>query len=221
MPGGLRFSRNMTVIRQGNELVLVNSMRLSDDGLAELERLGKVAHVVRLAGFHGRDDLFYKERYGARVSCIRGQAYSRGFGRPKPADIYFHADAELDATTAPPVEGARLFVFDSNPSEALLLWERDGGTVISGDALQNWASSDEWFSWLATVVMRFMGFIKPHNIGPGWLKQATPPVGDLERLLSLSFDKLLPAHGSPVLSQAAALFRPAIERAIAQRRAAK
>src|SRR5262245_57957912 len=91
LPGPVRFSRNMTVIRQGRDLVLVNSLRLDDAGLAELEKLGDVRHVVRLAGFHGRDDAFYKQRYNARVSCVPGQYYARGFGAPKPEDIYFKA----------------------------------------------------------------------------------------------------------------------------------
>jgi hypothetical protein len=208
MAGPFRFSRNMTVIRQGGELVVINSVRLDDTGLAALDKLGKVTHVLRLAGFHGRDDSFYKARYGARVSCIRGQAYTRGFAAPKhPEDIYFKADAELDAETPLPIEEARLYLFGSTPPEAMLVWDRHGGTLISGDALQNWGEPDEYFSWPGKVMMRMMGFIKPHNVGPGWLKQAKPPAASLTAVLELPFVNVLPAHGAPVIGDARDLYR--------------
>ena len=53
-----RFSRNMTVVRDGERLIIVNSVRLSDEGLAALEKLGQVTDVVRLGSLHGRDDPF-------------------------------------------------------------------------------------------------------------------------------------------------------------------
>lgn len=215
MSGPVAFSRNMTILRQGGELTLVNSVRLSEQGLSELERLGKVAHVIRLAGFHGRDDAFYKEKYGARVACIKGQKYSRGFKAPTPQDIYFEADAQLDASSALPVDGARLHLFGTKPPEALLLLERQGGTIVSGDSMQNWATTDEYFSLVARGMMRLMGFIKPANVGPGWLKQARPPAADLAAVMDLSFRNVLPAHGAPVLGGAKEAFRPAFDRAIA------
>ncbi len=51
MPGPLpvQFSRNMTVVRRGDRLVLVNSVRLDDAGIATLATLDKVTDVVRLA----------------------------------------------------------------------------------------------------------------------------------------------------------------------------
>ena len=63
----VKFGRAMTVVRGDDGLVLFNSMRLSDDGLRDLESLGELKHVVRLAGFHGRDDGFYRDRDGATV----------------------------------------------------------------------------------------------------------------------------------------------------------
>src|SRR5262245_30354002 len=57
-------SRTMTILRDGGSLALVNTVRLDDPGLAALDALGKVEHVIRLAGFHGSDDPFYKDRYG-------------------------------------------------------------------------------------------------------------------------------------------------------------
>jgi hypothetical protein len=215
MPGPVpvRFSRNMVVVRQGERLVLVNSMRLTDAGLRALDALGRVTDVLRLAGFHGADDAFYKDHYGAKVSAIAGQRYQRGFDG-KGAD-YFTADAALAASSELPIEGAKLFVFESRPPEALLLLPAEGGILVSGDSLQNWATTDDHFNWLAKRMMKWMGFIKPHNVGPAWVKQAKPVKADWPRVLELPFEHLLPAHGAPVIGGAKAAYRPAIERAMA------
>lgn len=215
LPGPLpvRFSRNMVVVRQADRLVIVNSVRLTESGLAALDALGKVTDVVRLAGFHGADDAFYKSHYGAKVSAIAGQRYQRGFG-DKGAD-YFQPDASITAGDPLPIDGAKLFVFDSRPPEAILLLPQSGGILVSGDSLQNWATTDDYFSFVAKPMMRLMGFIKAHNVGPAWLKQAKPATGDWQRLLDLSWDHLLPAHGAPVIGGAKAAYRPAIERAMA------
>jgi hypothetical protein len=213
MPGPLpvRFSRNMTILREGERLVLVNSVRLSDEGLAALARLGKVTDVIRLAANHGMDDPFYADRYGARVWAVKGQRYTAGFNTNAP-QTYFAPHVEMDETTKLPLEGARLYVIHSQPAEALLLLERDGGVCISGDCLQHWHRTDAYFSWLGSAIMRVLGFIKPHNIGPGWLRQGKPPKEDLRGILGLPFDHVLPSHGEPVMGGAVEKYRPAIDR---------
>src|SRR5262252_7680239 len=93
MPGPLpvRFSRNMTIVREGERLVLVNSVRLDDAGLAALDGLGKVTDVVRLAANHGQDDPFYADRYKAKVWVVKGQRYTPGFDT-SAKDTYFTPD---------------------------------------------------------------------------------------------------------------------------------
>lgn len=216
LPGPLpvTFSRNMTVIRQGESLTLVNSIRLGDAGLAALDRLGKVEHVIRLAGFHGMDDPFYQHRYAARVWALKGQIYAAGFKQPSDdASAYFKADVEITEGTELPLRGAKIYSFKSSkPPEGLLLLEQEGGIVISGDCLQNWGEADRYFSLLGKLMMRVAGFLKPHNIGPGWLKAARPQSGDIRGILDLSFAHVLPAHGAPVLGGAREAYRPAISR---------
>jgi hypothetical protein len=211
MAGPVRFSRNMTVVRRGDHLVLVNSVRLDDAGLAALDKLGKVTDVVRLAANHGVDDPFYAERYDAKVWVVAGQRYTAGFNTSSPK-TYFTPHHEMDASTKLPIAGAKLFVFDSKPAEGMLVLPDHGGVVISGDCLQHWATPDEHFSWLGKTMMKMMGFIKPHNIGPGWLKQCKPPKDQLRAILDLSFANVLPAHGAPVLGEAREHYKPAIER---------
>jgi len=216
MPGPLpmRFSRNMVVVRQGRELTLINTMRLDDEGLAALDTLGEVKHLIRLAGFHGMDDPFYKDRYGAKVWVVKGQSYAKGFTNPKtkPEDGYFSPDVEMDASTELPIAGAELITLECLAGEGLIFLDRDGGIIVAGDSLQNWASTNRYFSLAAKALMKLIGFIKPHNVGPGWVKQSKPKLEQLAAVLDREFDHLLPVHGDAVIGDAKEKFRPAIER---------
>lgn len=209
------FSRAMTVVKDGERLVLVNSVRLDEAGLAVLDALGKVTDVIRLAGNHGSDDPFYRERYGAKVWAVKDSPYMPGFDAK--AEPYFEPDVRFDAASTLPIAGAQVHVFRSRPPEALLLLPAHGGTVVAGDALQNWAGPDEYFSWVGRLMMRLMGFFEPHNVGPGWLAQCKPPPEDLRAVLDLSFENVLPSHGAPVIGGAREKFRPAIEAAAKKR----
>ena len=78
-----QFSRNMVILREGNRLTLVNTVRLDEAGLAALDALGRVAEVVRLGAFHDRDDGFYVKRYGAKRWALPGVVHADG----KPTDV--------------------------------------------------------------------------------------------------------------------------------------
>lgn len=212
-PLPMAFSRNMTVVREKGELTLINTMRLDDAGLAELEKLGTVKHVFRLAGFHGMDDPFYKDRYQAKVWAVKGHIYAKGFDAAKPRAVpYFKPDVEMDESTRLPISDARLFRFTSgNTAEGLVIMEREGGVIVSGDSLQNWHKADEYFSLPAKVMMKLLGFIKAHNIGPGWLKITKPDPKEIRSLLDIKFDHLLPVHGAEVIGGAREAYRKVIE----------
>jgi len=209
----MRIGRSMTVVRGDEGLALFNSMRLSEEGLKELEALGDVKHVIRLAGFHGRDDGFYRDRYGAKVYAVEGQSYTRGVD-PKKAGLepYMEPDEWLTEESTLPIADARLKVFTtSKPPEALCLVERHGGILIAGDSLQHTPKPDEYTSFLAKLIMKRMGFMKPYNVGPGWLQFAHPTVADVRSVLDLDFDHVLPTHGDAVIGGAKEKYRPAIE----------
>src|SRR5262245_22869612 len=73
-----QFSRNMTILREGEALTLVNSVRLDDAGLAALERLGRVTNLVKIGAFHGYDDPFYVDRYRPRLWALPGATHEGG-----------------------------------------------------------------------------------------------------------------------------------------------
>jgi hypothetical protein len=207
----LRFSRNMTIVKEGERLVLVNTVRLDEAGLSKLDALGKVTDVVRIAGNHGSDDPFYADRYGAKVWAVNGMRYTAGFDA-KAETTYFDGHVEIEDASALPLAGAKLHVMHSSPPEALLILEREGGVCIAGDCLQNWNAPDDYFNLFARVMMRVLGFIKPYNVGPAWLKQCKPPKDELAAVTKLAFEHVLPAHGKPVIGGARAKFAPVLER---------
>ena len=96
-----QFSRNMTVVRDGERLIIINSVRLSDEGLAQLDRLGKVTDVVRLGALHGRDDPFYVERYDAEYWALPDTVHESGL----------QASRALTADGPLPISDASLFEF--------------------------------------------------------------------------------------------------------------
>ncbi len=179
---GITFDRNMTVVRQGGELIVLNSARLSDAGEAELAKLGKVTHVVRTAAFHGADDPYFVEKYGATL-----------WGAPNTR----HAVPGKDLTPAAhPFTEATVFHFEAakRPESAVLI-PRDGGVLIVGDSYQNWTTLATC-SWLARRLMPILGF-GPTVIGKPWTKQMGPGVrADFDRLVELPFRHLIPAHGT-------------------------
>jgi len=209
----MRIGRSMTVVRGDDGLTLFNSMRLSDEGLKKLDSLGGVKQVVRLAGFHGRDDGFYRERYGAKVYAVQGQRYVRGLDPKKPnQESYMEPDQWLNEGSALPIADAKLKIFStSKPPEAVCLLERQGGILIAGDSLQHTPAPDEYYSFLAKIMMKKMGFMKPYNVGPGWLQFAGPTAADVRSILDLDFEHVLPGHGDAVIGGAKEKYRPTIE----------
>lgn len=209
----MKISRSMAVVRGTDGLTIFNSIRLSDTGLAELESLGELKHVVRLAGFHGRDDGFYRDRYGAKVYAVAGQRYARGMDPSKDGlDPYMEPDEWLSEASALPIADAKLKVFStSNPPEAVCLIQRHGGILVTGDSLQHTPAPDEFCNWPAKVMMKRFGFWKPYNVGPGWLRFARPTASDVRSVLDLEFEHVLPGHGAAVLGGAKGKYRPALE----------
>lgn len=201
---GLDFTRNMTILRQGGELTLVNSVRLSPEREAELDKLGKVKHLLRTGHFHGIDDAYYVERYRPTYWAPTGIAVG---AYPKP-------DRALDPGSSP-VDGAQVFRFEKGKvAEVAILLEREGGVLITCDSYQNWTKATyAACSLLGRVTLHVMGF-QPEHVGGPWTKAMGRAVQeDFDRLLALPFAHLLPAHGEPLLERA----KPGLENAVRKR----
>src|SRR5258707_4647645 len=94
-----QFNRNMVVVRDGDALTLINSIRLNETGLSRLEALGRVANVVKIGSMHGRDDAFYRQRYGAILWALAGMTHEHRLV----------ADRELRPDCEMPSAGCRAF----------------------------------------------------------------------------------------------------------------
>jgi len=192
MKPGVRVNRNMVVLRQDGELALLNPVRLTAEGEAQLEALGEVKHLLRMGVWHGIDDVYLKDRYQATFWCQEG---SNTYPEPKP-------DRLLEEGVELPFRDMSLFVFrQTREPECAILWKRGGGLLVTCDSIQHVVSTPH-FSLLAKLAVRALGLMKPAAIQPAWRKFMTKDGGslrpDFERLLELDFDHLVGAHGTPL-----------------------
>ena len=188
-----QFSRNMIIVRNMQELTLINTVRLKEKGLRQLESLGKIVNIVRIGAFHGRDDAFYLDQYNAKLWALQGMLHENG----KTTDV------ELIEGGTMPFPNCSLFKFNlSDQIEGILHIDIGGGILISCDSIQNWTKVDEYFSYECGERFLKHGLIKPTNISHIW-KQACNPLGeDFIKLKSLNFRHLLSAHGEPLKHEA-------------------
>ena len=186
----VRITRNMGIVRQDDELTLINPVRMNEAGLAALDRLGVVKHILRLGAFHGLDDPFYMDRYSATFWSQAG-----GITDTTPAiDKHLTAGGEL------PFAGARFHESDgAKEPEGAILIERGNGLLLTSDAIQHYGDYS-YCNFPARLLMPLIGFPKTTLVGPIWMKLMTPEGGSLRasftKLLEWSFDSLFAAHGT-------------------------
>jgi len=205
MGPGMVISRTMTIVQNPDGLVLINSVRLSDAGLAELDRLGKVKHLVKLSDSHGVDDPFYVERYKPEVWALP-QAKLQGFSATKALG------------PSCPIAGGKVVEYPGTSGwlECGLWIPNGGGTLITTDAIQNHADA-EYTSLFGRVMSSLMGFKGGVIVAPMWRrfqKVRGPQVKTtLAQISGLAFANLITGHGPAVTGGADAVARTAIDRA--------
>jgi hypothetical protein len=189
MAPGMTMNRNMLILKQGDELTLINPIRLNHQEEAKLCALGNIKNVLRLGDFHGLDDQYYIDHFQAEFWCQKGQST---YKTPLP-------DTIIEEDTPSPIENSEFFIFSTAkfPEAALLL--KDHNLLITTDSIQN-LTSWSYTTFLAKVVLKLLGFKKELLIGKPWIKRVTPRGKtmreDFERLLDLDFDHLIAAHGT-------------------------
>lgn len=189
----LQHSRNMIIVKNANELSLINTVRLSENGLQSLERLGQVTNIVRIGAFHGRDDAFYLDKYSAKLWALKGM---------QPENNKFTAN-ELIPNGKMPFPDCSLFVFETaSQVEGILHLNQEGGILISCDSVKNWTQVDEFFSEQTGKLYEKLGFLGTATISKIWQQACNIQSEDFVRLKSLSFKHLLSAHGEPLLNDA-------------------
>lgn len=203
MGPGVTIPRNMTIVRQGTELTLINSVRLTPEGEAELEALGTPKHLVRIGAGHGADDPYYVQRRGLTLWAPPKMRHRGGLR------------AEELTEGSSPIAKSRVFTFVGGiaPEGALLL---DGGVLVTCDSFQHWETFDGC-SFLGKVSAKALGF-GPAVIGTIWAKRMGPGIReDFERLRELPFSHVISGHGEVLRDRA----REELERAITKRYGAR
>jgi hypothetical protein len=191
----IQTSRNMTILRHGSELTLINTVRLTDPALKKLEALGSVTNIVRIGAFHGRDDAFYKHQYPkAKLWALKGTTYDSGL----------KVDQELVPNGLMPFSTCSIFAFKtSSQPECILHIDQEGGILVSCDSIQNITSTDDFYSSETAKSFHEMGLVASANISPIWLGATHTKASDFEELLKkFTFSHLLTGHGEPLMDNA-------------------
>jgi len=156
---------------------------------------------------HGVDDPYYRSEFGCELWA---SGESETYPEPKP-DVLLTTETPLPFPSARylPIEGA-------TQAEGVLLLERDGGILLTCDAIQHYGDYRH-NNLLAKLAMPLLGFKKTTVLGPMWLKAMTPEGGSLEAsfraLLEHRFELLFSAHGSLLRGGARDSLAQAIDRA--------
>ncbi len=192
---GMTMNRNMVIIKNENQLTLINPVRLNNEEEKALLALGDITVVMRLGDFHGLDDQYYVDTFNAAFWCQKDQAT---YLTPIP-------DTVISTDTISPIANSEFFIFSTAkfPEAALLI--KDCDLLITTDSIQN--LTDWSYTTLFTQLMlKLMGFKIDLIIGKPWIKRVTPKgssmLGDFERLMKLDFKHIVAAHGTPLLGGA-------------------
>ncbi|MCB0417578.1 MAG: hypothetical protein KDD39_08010 [Bdellovibrionales bacterium] len=184
--------RNMFIFKQGDSLCLVHSVRLNEDGLKELDKLGKVTDLVRIGWFHGMDDPFYLDRYQPTYWGLPGGQTNRKIQPHK----------KLEDGGAFPIPGSTVQIFTTTKRpEAVVRLESNGGILLTCDAIMNLDGKGFGYNWLARVGLQLQREPAVRS-GPLWRKFCEPKVDDYRRIQTLSYRHLLSGHGDPVMNTA-------------------
>lgn len=185
-------SRNMVIVREGRNLSLINTVKLSEKGLSELEKLGEIKEVIRIGAFHGRDDAFYVNRYSAGYWSIPGIVDEHGLETGK-------------ALTGgeKPFSDFQLINFETSKfPEAAILVKRDGGILITCDSIKNWLKADRFFDRATAKAYIEKNYFGQASLSSIWLQATAVKADDFKAILALPFNHVLSAHGEPLKNRA-------------------
>ena len=159
----------------GGRLFLIDPIPLAAGPLAELTADGDVAGVLVTNSNHPRTAAAFARQFGTTILAAAPVAAELGDARMQPI-----AEGEiLPGLAAIPLEGAA-------PGEMAFHFAENGGTLVIGDAL---------------IHFEPYGFTL---LPAKYCSNQKQMRGSLRQLLDWPFERLLFAHGSPILSAARA-----------------
>ena len=189
----LQHSRNMVIVRNQGKLSLINTVRLTENGLNELSSLGEIENVIRIGSFHGRDDTFYLDHYHAKLWALPDMIHENN----RKADYILISNGLM------PFANCKIFTFNSSKfPEAVLHIEQNGGVLITCDSIKNWLARDAFFSDSTAQLYEEQKVFGCATINNIWIQATQINKSELHSLKELDFHHLLSAHGEPLLNDA-------------------
>ncbi|MEZ4750904.1 MAG: hypothetical protein R3B54_09870 [Bdellovibrionota bacterium] len=184
--------RNMYVFKQDDGLCLINSIRLSEAGLKQLDGMGRVTDLVRIGWFHGMDDPFYLDRYKPTYWGLPGGQTNRKI----------QPDRKLEDGGAFPIPNSTVQIFSTTKRpEAVVCLNDHGGILLTCDAIMNLDAKGFGYNLIARYGLKLQKHPAVRS-GPLWKKFCEPKVSDYERVQTLRYQHLISGHGDPVLNSA-------------------
>lgn len=188
--GLFQYSRAMTILKDGEELALINPVRVSDTLLNDIQKMGKIKHLLKIGQLHNVDVAFYMDKFSPDL-WVNKDDPSIGSYKPK---AYFDDHEEV------PILNCKVKTIDgSKIKESFLVSPANGGCLHSCDAFVN-MGVDSNHNWLTARLSRFLP--DPTYIGPNWIKMAKPPELSMKAVLNYDFENFVPAHGQPIIGGA-------------------
>ena len=187
----------MTVIKQGSDVIIVNAMRVSPEMEEEIQKLGKIKHVVQICGSHGAYDQYYIDTFGATFWDLPG----RDEGKTPKGDKILSDGGDF------PVTGAKVIKIQDVSIPEFVVWlPNGGGTLVTADFIQNGRPKEfenyigSWFSYL-------VGFNNGRCSCPplfrlGFNTGKCMYANNVPKIMALDFKNIAPGHGPAQIGDA-------------------
>ena len=203
---GFRFPTHMAAVRlAAGDLVIWSPVALGEALRAELGALGPVRHVIAPSTLHHLFVADWRRAYpNARFHAAPGL-------RDKRADLEFDDDLTDAAPSAWAGQIDQVVIRGNLITTELAFFHRASGTTLVTDLVQHFPA--DWFSGWRAVVAKLDLMTAPEPAVPRKLRLAfvdrRAARSAVERVLAWPTEKVLMAHGAPVLDDGQAVLRAA------------
>lgn len=191
--GVFKYSRNMVILKDGDDLCLVNPVRLDKSEEKKLLELGKIHSILKLGRLHSVDLPYYMDKFSPKLWASSRDSFVQ--------EYKYQIDIDLETNPELPFLDMQIYSFrTTKQNEAIAFLPQDRGIVLACDALVNMKKIDPMANWLVRTLSKVLP--EPTYIGPNWFKAMKPSRDDFKEILKFKFDKMIPAHG-PILDNGA------------------
>ncbi len=188
-----KYSRTMVILKDGNDLCLVNPVRLNHTEEKKLLSMGKIHSILKLGRLHSVDLPYYMDKFSPKLWASSKDSFLEKYN--------YRINIDLELTASIPFLDMQIYSFKtSKENEAVAYLPQESGIILSCDALVNMKEIDPMANWLVRTLSKILP--EPTYIGPNWYKAMKPKKEDFEEVLKFKFDKMIPAHG-PILKEQA------------------